>query len=48
VSKWLVEIPAWLIEVEATDEGDALCQASLDYSFMNEARAEEIEEEEGE
>jgi hypothetical protein len=46
MSKWLVEIPAWSIEVEAEDEGDALCQADMDYNFMNEARAEEIEEEE--
>jgi hypothetical protein len=44
MSKWTVEIPSWSIEVEAEDEGDALIQADMAFSFMSEARAEEIEE----
>lgn len=40
----------WEGEVEAEDEGDALIQASSDFDFIEEARAEEqseYEDEEG-
>lgn len=43
MSKWRVDVPAWSVELEAADEGDALCQADSQYSFMNEATAEEVE-----
>ena len=46
MSKWIVEINAWAVEVEAEDEGDALCQADMAFSLMNEARAYETEDEE--
>lgn len=42
--KWRVWVPQWEEEFEAEDEGDALTQADSRYSFMNEVRAEEIEE----
>ena len=44
MSKWTVEV-SWTIDVEADDEGDALCAADREFSFMNEARADEIEPE---
>jgi hypothetical protein len=45
MAKWKVMIPQWETEVEADDEGDALMQAASQFSVMNEARAEEICEE---
>jgi len=45
--KWRVEI-SWECEVEADDEGDALIQADMAFSFMSEARAMEVCEEDTE
>lgn len=49
MSKWRVTVNYWTEEYEADDEGDALMQADSDFSFMNEARTEEIcgEDEDG-
>lgn len=45
MAKWRVTSSSeW--EGEAFDEGDALIQADLAFSFMDEARAEELEESE--
>ena len=41
MAKWRVDV-SWECEVEADDEGDALLQADGAFSFMREARAEEI------
>lgn len=41
MSKWRVEV-SWEAELEADDEGEALMQADSSFSFMREARAEEI------
>lgn len=47
MAKWIVEV-SWEGEVEADDEGDALMQADRAFSFMSEARAQEIGTTEGE
>ena len=43
MAKWRVSVE-WEVEVEAEDEGDALLEADGRFSFMGEARAEEIGE----
>ena len=47
MSKWIVSIPGWEVEIEAEREGDALMDAERQFSFMSEARAEEVESEDG-
>ena len=42
--KWEVSV-SWSRTFEAEDEGDALIQADGSFSFMSEARCEEIEPE---
>ena len=44
MSRWKVRV-SWETEVEADDEGDALLQADLQFSFMSEAQADEEYEE---
>jgi hypothetical protein len=46
MGKWRVTVSFWTKDYEADDEGDALIKADMDFSFMSEARAEEIEDEE--
>jgi len=48
MSKWRVTVSFWTENYEADDEGDALMQADSDFSFMSEARCEELEEDEEE
>jgi len=42
LATWKVTVPAQTLEVQAEDEGEALMQAEMKFSFMNEAQAEEI------
>jgi hypothetical protein len=39
--KWRISV-SWETEIEADDEGQALIDADSTFSFMREARAEEI------
>ena len=43
MSVWQVEVH-WEKQYEAEDEGDAMMQAEMDFSFMHEGEAYEIEE----
>jgi hypothetical protein len=45
-NKWRVSLHSWDVVVDAEDEGYALMQADNCFSFMSEARAEEITQKE--